>query len=542
VGERILKIFDKLKVDYILVNATNTWLEETPKVEESAVFSLTGFTGDTGDCLLTKKGECFLFVDGRYHIQADNEVKDWVKVVKLQLGQKQDEEICKKIGKKATFAIVGTKVSVARFENFQKLLSEKKVNFKILSNDVVLDTFSKQKRRDNFLKSFSLKRNFKTGCKPKVFKPKQATFIANLDDVAYLTQRRNFLIKSGASRIYSYLFIEKNGKQKLLKDLKQVERFLKKQNQQIAIDKRGTSIYIASLIKNPVYKSSEVADLRTIKTAEEINALKKAFAVSDKALRKTRDFIETSKEPISEFDICENLKSNFKKYGANGLSFEPIVAINQNSALAHYNKHSKDVFLGNGDIVLIDCGVYCKEGLATDTTRVFVKGKPNELQMEVYTLVLKAFLNAYCEKNKTGFELNKLAHEILDNKIIIAEDKDRNNNRKNKKNDNDIKPREQDYFVFNHGLGHGIGISVHEAPPSLGSSEVAKKSFKNHMCFTIEPGLYHRDFFGIRLENSFYRENGQNITLTKIGFEKKMILFDKLNENEKKALRDFDLI
>ena len=198
------------------------------------------------------------------------------------------------------------------------------------------------------------------------------------------------------------------------------------------------------------------------------------------------------------------------------MSFHSIVAINQNSAMAHYSKNSKEVFLKDGDLVLIDCGAYYKTGFATDITRVFVKGEPSELQKNVYTQVLKAFLNAYNSDKKTGQELDTVAHSILDNSI--------------------------ENFVFSHGLGHGIGINVHEAPPALNQSEVAKTPLVNGMCYTIEPGLYNMKKFGIRLENSCYRENNQNISFTKMGFEGKLINFEQLSDKEKEWLRDFEIL
>ena len=64
-------------------------------------------------------------------------------------------------------------------------------------------------------------------------------------------------------------------------------------------------------------------------------------------------------------------------------------------------------------------------------------------------------------------------------------------------------------FSFSHGLGHGIGINVHEAPPSLNQSDIAKMPFEDGMCYTIEPGLYNPDYFGVRLENSCYRKENK---------------------------------
>lgn len=74
------------------------------------------------------------------------------------------------------------------------------------------------------------------------------------------------------------------------------------------------------------------------------------------------------------------------------MSFKSIVAKDKNSALAHYSKSSKDEIIKDRSLVLIDCGAYFEGGLATDITRVFVKGTPTELQKKIYTTVLKAFL------------------------------------------------------------------------------------------------------------------------------------------------------
>ena len=101
-----------------------------------------------------------------------------------------------------------------------------------------------------------------------------------------------------------------------------------------------------------------------------------------------RDFIDNN-DNLSEYDISTRLREEFINYGAKSLSFNSIVAINQNSALAHYAKNAIDVILTEGSLVLIDCGAYYESSLATDITRVFVKGAPNELQKTVYTNVLK---------------------------------------------------------------------------------------------------------------------------------------------------------
>lgn len=106
-----------LGINYLLVNSTNEYLVEYSALSENARYTLTGFSGSTGDALLTEDN-IYLFVDGRYHTQADNEAKEGVNVIKLQLGQKQDEEIKKLIDKDKVLGIVSKKVSQQRLEGF----------------------------------------------------------------------------------------------------------------------------------------------------------------------------------------------------------------------------------------------------------------------------------------------------------------------------------------------------------------------------------------------------------------------------------------
>ena len=112
--------------------------------------------------------------------------------------------------------------------------------------------------------------------------------------------------------------------------------------------------------------------------------------------------------------------------------------------------------------------------------------------------------------------MDKLAHQILDESI--------------------------EGFSFSHGLGHGIGINVHEAPPALNQSELAKQPIEDRMCFTIEPGLYNNKEFGIRLENSCYKKDGKIYSFVKMGYESKLIDFDILTEQEKEWLKEFEIL
>ncbi len=487
-------LLKRLDIDYLLVNCTNKYLVEYPALSENARYTLTGFSGSTGDALVTQDG-IYLFVDGRYYTQADNEVKSGIKVVKLQLGQKQDDEIRKLIAPDKILGIIAKKVSQKRLEGF------KGYKIKLLNIDPIND-FT-ESHNEPMIQAMS----------PIDYKPEKPIFVTNLEEVSFITGKRDFS-NDCSSKIWAKLFINGN-EQRLFTDDKESDEFLRSFEGELVVDKASINAYDYALIKEPIHQSSEINLMKAIKTEEELEAYKIAFEKTDKSVRAIREYIE-SNDNISEYDIALRLREEFIKYGAKSLSFNSIVAINQNSALAHYAKNAKDIFLADGSIVLIDCGAYYESGLATDITRVFVKGEPSNLQKQVYTTVLKAFLNAFNSKFSTGFEYDKLAHSILDNKI--------------------------EGFSFGHGLGHGIGINVHEAPPALNQTEIAHTEIKDNMTFTIEPGLYNPEYFGVRLENSCYMKDGKIHSFVKMGYEGKMIDYNLLSVQEKEWLKDFEIL
>ncbi len=495
-------------VDYLLVNSTNKFLLEYVPIEENSVNKLTGFTGDVGDALICPDGKILLFVDSRFHIQADREVDhSKVEVVKLQLGQKIKDEICIRIKPNSTLGVDLSKLSQARFEYLSALLNELNVKIKDCSTN-------EKCRSGEFVKVDDFKQI------------EDNILITKSEEISYVCGIRSFSYNYSTKVDGKLLII--NGDPVLFTDYKgdmdtrplnEFDEFIKRIDLPIKVDKTSVSAKDYSLIKNPVPIKSPIKEIKSIKTKEEIEHMKYCFEMTDRALKDTRDWIYAN-DNISEYDIAEELEKNFRKYGAKSLSFQSIVAINENSALAHYNRLDKNKTLNNGDLVLIDCGAYYDKGYATDITRVFVKGKPSKLQKEVYTNVLKVFLNCYnyqMTKETSGFEIDKLAHHIFDmNKI--------------------------EGFEFSHGLGHGVGISVHETPPNLSKNEVAKTVIKENMCFTIEPGLYNEKEFGVRLENTCHLENGEIVSFAKMCFEKKLIDMSMLTDIEKEYLKEFEVL
>ena len=507
--EKVREFMNKQGVKYLLVNSTNKYLEEYTSLEENSRYFLTDFSGSTGDVLVTPE-KIMLFVDGRYHIQADLEVDhDVVTVVKLQTGQAFLDELVKNIPAGEVLGIFAKKNSQKRVEYLQ----EKGVALKYFD----IDPLDKNIQYDNSnivqVDGLSIEEKIKNiNCDG-------AVLITNLEEVSYLFNLRDFS-KNYSTKIRGKAVILA-GRARLLDN---IDDFVESYNGKIFVDKSTINAYDYRLIgeKVEILQDSPIKLMKSVKTDDEINHYIEAFKRTDMAVKAIRDYIDNN-DNISEYDIAEQLEKEFKRYGAKSLSFKSIVAKDKNSALAHYSKCSKDEILKDGSLVLIDCGAYYEQGLATDITRVFVKGEPSKLQKNVYTVVLKMFLNAYNYKPVSangkfiGYNIDEFARKIY--------------------SENEIEG-----FVFNHGLGHGIGVSVHEYPPNLSKNEMAKVEIKDNMCFTIEPGLYNENYFGVRLENSCYMKNGKITSLVHMNYEKKLIDFAMLNEQEKEWLKEFEVL
>ena len=497
----------------LLVNSTNEFLVEYNRLEENSRYILTGFSGSTGDAVVTAD-KIYLFVDGRYHIQADNEVNPkLVTVVKLQTGETILSGLKKLFPEKSVLGLVASKNSQKRIEEFQKYFDVQFLDF-----DPIEKPFEEPK--ENIVEALhtgkSSEEKFKF-LRSKIGKD-DAVLVTNLEEVSYLFNLRDFTTPYSSKIMKRALITADNARLFSRNEFEEYKSAIAQIGGKIYIDKSTINGRDFQLVGNKAefFEKSPVTWMKAIKTDDEINHYIESFKKTDMAVRAIRDYIENNNN-ISEWDIAEQLEKEFIHFGAKGLSFKSIVAKDKNSALAHYSKCSKDEILTDGSLVLIDCGAYYEGGLATDITRVFVKGQPTELQRQVYTTVLKVFLNSFNSSPTNGFEIDAKARKIFDENKI-------------------------DGFVFNHGLGHGIGVSVHEYPPNLSCNELAKVEIEENMCFTIEPGLYNKDFFGVRLENSCYRKDGKIHSFVHMNYEKKLINYDLLSEQEKEWLKDFEVI
>ena len=211
-----------------------------------------------------------------------------------------------------------------------------------------------------------------------------------------------------------------------------------------------------------------VEDLRAVKDESEIQLIRKSIDINQTVFKK---IVGKLSPQATEKEIAAEIEYQGRKLGADGCSFEPIVAVGANSALAHYRPG--DVRIGEGDFTLIDWGLNY-QGYASDLTRmILTENTPTKLE-EIYDLTLAA-QQAAIEQIKPGVDaqaVDATAREF----IAAAGFGDQ----------------------FNHGLGHGIGLNIHEGPRLSPSFE---GRLKTGMVVTVEPGIYLAGFGGVRIED-----------------------------------------
>ncbi len=212
-----------------------------------------------------------------------------------------------------------------------------------------------------------------------------------------------------------------------------------------------------------------VMSMRVLKDRTEIQKIKKAITIAEDAFLYIIKFL---KPGISERDAAVELEYVLKLKGALDTAFKPIILFGERSAFPH-GVPSHEVKLQHGHVVLIDMGANF-ENYNSDMTRTFCFGKIPQGFKEIYKIVLEAQLRAF-NAIKPGVDVNHVDKAARD---YISQNK------------------LGEYFQ--HGLGHGIGIEVHEQPRI---SYLSKGKLKTGMVFSNEPGVYLPGKFGIRIED-----------------------------------------
>lgn len=229
-------------------------------------------------------------------------------------------------------------------------------------------------------------------------------------------------------------------------------------------------------------KSEYVWKLRKQKDENELKKMRKAAELTVEGMQTAYD---TLKAGLRECDVAAEIEYTMRTHGSCGVAFDTIVASGIRSAYPHGGCGEKK--LKNGDVVVIDIGATYKNYRA-DMTRTFVTGKPSAKQEKIFTVVKSAQEEAF-RKIRDGAkaaELDTAARNVIE------------------------KAGYGKYFI--HGLGHGVGLDVHELPVL---SSTSKDVLKAGNVITDEPGIYIIGFGGFRIEDTVLVRKGEGERLTK---------------------------
>ncbi|MBP1755160.1 MAG: yqhT [Firmicutes bacterium] len=228
---------------------------------------------------------------------------------------------------------------------------------------------------------------------------------------------------------------------------------------------------------------NEITAMRRIKTARELERIKNAEAIGDQVFTEILGYI---KPGMTELEVAARIEYLLKLKGASGLSFSAIVASGVNSSMPHAVPSMKK--LEAGDFLTMDFGcVY--EGYCSDMTRTIVIGKASQKQKDVYDTVLKAQLAAldFIKAGVKGKEVDQVARDIIYKAGYEG--------------------------CFGHGLGHSVGLHIHENPRL---SMLEEDIIEEGMTETVEPGIYIKGFGGVRIEDlvAVTKDGHENFTFS----------------------------
>lgn len=230
-----------------------------------------------------------------------------------------------------------------------------------------------------------------------------------------------------------------------------------------------------------------IAAKRAVKTDEEIELIKTAQGIAERALARA---ISHAKVGMTERELMAEINYGMVTGGADKYSFDTIVAFGANSAQPHH--HTDDTKLGKDDLILVDMGAKYK-GYCSDMTRTFCLGDPGEQLVGIYNIVKEAqeYAIKFAKAGMTCNDVDSLAREY-----IAA----------NGYGDN-----------FGHSFGHGVGIDIHEDPRVGANSDIV---LRPNMVITAEPGIYVPGLGGVRIEDMLVVKEDCVIDIT--GYDKKL--------------------
>ena len=541
--KKLKQIFKKHKIDgYIIPKNDEFFAEYIPDYKDRLKY-ISNFSGSYGFALILKSKN-YLFVDGRYTLQANSQSGKFYEIITFP--DKMPSDILK-----------NKKISIG-FD--PKLFTKKTLNIffgknnckcKPLNNNLIDKIWKRKTKKPKAyfykLPNHSIGESYKSKVNKVVFNLKRKGL-----DFQLITASENnawlFNIRGSDTKYTpipnSHVLIDRNKNIKFFCDLKNISsklkknfdkiKFIKKEllsetllkinKKKFIIDKNTCSLFYENIIlkNNKIVDLSDVIySLKAIKNKKEIKNIKLAHIYDGAALTRFLFWIKKNfnKKKITEISASKKLY-DFRKKNRNFkfLSFPTISGTGPNGAIIHYKPSKKtNRTLNIGDIYLVDSGGQYKFG-TTDVTRTISLKNSNGRIKDIFTRVLKghiAVANFNLKKNTSGSLIDGQARKYL----------------------------KQIGLDYVHGTGHGVGyfLNVHEGPHAISKNNKVK--FQEGMVVSNEPGYYEKNNFGIRIENLIYvkKHKQKNIfeNLTMAPIDKELIKEEILNNNEREWINSY---
>ena len=502
--KKLKSFFKKEKIDGYLIPKNDEFFGEYIPDYNDRLNYISDFSGSYGFSLILKNKN-YLFVDGRYTLQALNQSGKSFKIITFP------DKMPKDIFKNKKFCIgidpkIFTKVTVNRF--FKK----SNFKFKPLTKNLIDKIWKRKIKKKN--NKFFILPNTSTGVN---YKNKINKIISNLKkkkaDFQFITSSENnawLLNIRGRDTKYTpiplcYILIDKDRNISFFCDLNKVSPKFKKyfnkikffkiestgkllsliSNKKFIIDTNTCSIYFEKIIQknNKILNFEDpIYYLKSMKDKKEIKNIKNSHIYDGAALTKYLFWLKKNflKKKITEISASKKLfyfRRRNKKFKYS--SFPTISGSGPNGAIIHYKASKKsNRLLKKGDIYLVDSGGQYEFG-TTDVTRTISLNNEEKRIKDIFTRVLKghiAVADYKLKKNTSGSNIDLKARKYL----------------------------KQVGLDYPHGTGHGVGyfLNVHEGPQAITKNNKIK--FQEGMVVSNEPGYYEKDKFGIRIENLMY--------------------------------------
>ena len=531
--------FIQHKIDGYVVPKNDQFFSEYAAEDRLKIIS--NFSGSAGLAIVLKKKN-YLFVDGRYTIQAQQQSGKKFKIIEihkflpfkviknLKLGFDPSLFTRKQLNVYFNNSLILKPINKNLVDEIYKDKTSKNKIFFSLTNKVAGKTFqSKINNVRNILKrskadylfvsapeNVAWLLNIRGSDNPNSPIPNCRLIIGKDKELFLITQKEKTL---------KIIKDKKLSKKQIINPKKFKDLINKLKGYKFIIDPLSCSLLNENIIKSKfkiINKDDPCYKLKSIKNSSEIKHMINAHIEDGLALTKFIFWIKNiNKKKITEID-AQNKLEKFRKLNKNYLfpSFNTIAGTGSNGAIVHYraSKESNKT-IKKSDIFLCDSGGQYMFG-TTDVTRTICFSKqPNSIK-NVYTKVLKghiAVATSNLKKFNNGKKIDVRARQFL----------------------------KKDGLDYAHGTGHGVGFfsNVHEGPQSISKYNTIK--LEEGMIISNEPGYYKKNHYGIRIENLVYVKKNkkklqfENLTLAPI--EKDLINYDLLNKNEKNYLFNYHL-